>query len=42
LADRFVRDPTEIVKVQQQVKVTVIGIDIARGRISLSLKKKPL
>ena len=39
LADRFVRDPAEVVKVQQQVQVTVIGVDIPRKRISLSMKK---
>lgn len=39
LADRFVRDPSEVVKVQQQVQVTVVGVDIPRGRISLSMRK---
>ncbi len=39
LADRFVRDPGEVVKVQQKVQVTVIDIDLPRRRISLSLKK---
>ncbi|MCF8033148.1 MAG: RNA-binding transcriptional accessory protein [Desulfarculaceae bacterium] len=41
LADRFVQDPRQEVKVQQQVEVTVIGLDLARGRISLSMKKDP-
>lgn len=39
LADRFVRDPNEVVKVQQAVEVTVLEVDLARKRISLSLRK---
>ncbi|MFO7653863.1 MAG: Tex family protein [Candidatus Krumholzibacteriia bacterium] len=39
LADRFVRHPSEVVKVQQRVLATVIGVDRQRGRISLSLKE---
>lgn len=39
LADRFVKDPNEVVKVRQQVTVRVLGVDIARKRISLSMKK---
>ena len=39
LADHFVKDPREIVKVGQIVKVRVIEVDIARNRISLSMKK---
>ena len=38
LADRFVRNPSEIVKVQQQVWVTVLEVDFERKRISLSMK----
>ena len=38
LADRFVRNPSDIVKVQQQVWVTVLEVDLERKRISLSLK----
>jgi uncharacterized protein len=41
LADRFVKDPNEVVKVQQKVMVTVLGIDLDRNRISLSLREKP-
>ena len=40
LADRFVKDPAEIVKVGQQLMVRVLEIDIPRKRIALSLKKK--
>ena len=38
LADRFVRNPSDIVKVQQQVWVTVLDVDLERRRISLSMK----
>ena len=38
LADHFVRNPSEIVKVQQQVWVTVLEVDFDRKRISLSMK----
>ena len=38
LADRFVRDPNDIVKVGQRVRVTVMGVDLARNRIALSMK----
>ena len=38
LADRFVRDPNEVVKVQQQVRVTVLAVDLDRKRISLTMR----
>ena len=38
LADRFIRDPNEVVKVQQQVRVTVLEVDLERNRISLSMR----
>jgi uncharacterized protein len=38
LADKFVRDPNEVVKVHQKVSVTVLDLDIPRKRISLSMK----
>ena len=38
MADRFVKDPNEIVTVQQAVFVTVLEIDEKRKRISLSMK----
>jgi len=38
LANRFVSDPHEVVKVQQQVMVTVTEIDERRNRIGLSMK----
>jgi uncharacterized protein len=38
LADRFINDPNEVVKVQQKVRVTVLEVDLARKRISLSMR----
>jgi uncharacterized protein len=38
LADRYVKDPGDVVKVHQKVTVTVLDVDLARKRISLSLK----
>lgn len=38
LADRFVKDPNEVLKVQQKVMVTVTEIDVERNRIGLSMK----
>ncbi|MCB9525737.1 MAG: S1 RNA-binding domain-containing protein [Myxococcales bacterium] len=38
LADHFVNDPNEVVKVNQHVEARVLGVDRARRRISLSLR----
>jgi len=38
LADRFISDPNEIVKLHQHVKVRVKEVDIQRKRIQLSMK----
>ncbi len=38
LANRFVANPNDVVKVSQVVEVTVMEIDVARKRISLSMK----
>jgi len=38
LADSFVDDPNKIVKVSQQVMVTVLEVDLKRNRIALSMK----
>nr|WP_319569571.1 Tex family protein [uncultured Draconibacterium sp.] len=38
MADRFISDPNEIVKLHQHVKVRVKELDIPRKRIQLSLK----
>jgi protein Tex len=39
LADRFVKNPAEVVKIQQKVEVTVLEVDLQRKRISLSMLK---
>ena len=39
LADRFVSDPTQVVKLHQQVMVRVLEIDKKRNRISLTMKQ---
>ena len=41
LADHFVSDPHTVVKVQQKVQVTVLVVDTARNRISLSMRQSP-
>ncbi|CAB4960096.1 unannotated protein [freshwater metagenome] len=40
LADRFVKDPAEVVKAGQVVRVRVLEVDPKRKRISLSMKSK--
>ena len=38
MADRYIKDPNEVVSVGQNLTVKVIGVDHERSRISLSLK----
>lgn len=38
MANRFIKDPNEVVKVHQKVQVKVTEVDIARKRIALSMK----
>ena len=38
LADRYVTDPTQVVRLHQHVRVRIIGVDLRRQRISLSMK----
>jgi uncharacterized protein len=38
LCDKFVKDPTEVVKLHQHVRVKVVEVDMRRHRISLSMK----
>ena len=40
LADVFVKDPRDIVKTGEMVKVKVLEVDIARKRIALSMRKE--
>ncbi|HUU26792.1 MAG TPA: helix-hairpin-helix domain-containing protein, partial [archaeon] len=42
LADRYVRNPADVVKVSQPVTVTVCDVDLKRRRISLSMRKNPV
>ncbi len=41
LSDNYVGDPASVVKAGDRLDVTVIGVDRARGRISLSAKSRP-
>ena len=41
LADNFVKDPSQVVKPGQKVRVTVTEIDLARNRIALSMRSQP-
>jgi len=41
LSDRFVRDPSEVVKAGDKLKVRVLSVDKARRRIALSAKTQP-
>ncbi|HEX6925533.1 MAG TPA: Tex family protein [Longimicrobiaceae bacterium] len=40
LSDRFVQDPNDVVKVGDRVTVRVIGVDVPRNRIALSMKSE--
>ncbi len=42
MADRYIKDPNEVVKLTQKVRVKVMDIDVARKRISLSMKEAKL
>ena len=39
LANRFVKNPSDVVKVHQQVMVKVLSVDLGRRRISLTMKE---
>ncbi|MEQ1918329.1 MAG: Tex family protein [Elusimicrobiota bacterium] len=41
-SDNFIKQPSDVLKVQQRVHVTVLEVDLARKRIALSLKSKPV
>jgi len=38
LSERFISSPSEVVSIGQQVKVKVLDVDVARGRIALTMK----
>jgi uncharacterized protein len=42
VADTYVKNPADVLKVQQRVHVTVLEVDLERRRIALSLKKNPV
>ncbi len=41
LADKYVENPADVVKVHQKVEVTVMDVDVSRKRIALSMKADP-
>jgi uncharacterized protein len=41
MADRFVKSPHDVVKVNQKVTVTVLAVDEQRKRIALSMRETP-
>lgn len=38
MANRFIRHPSEVVRLRQEVEVEVLQVDVTRGRIDLALK----
>jgi uncharacterized protein len=38
MANRFIKDPNEVVRLHEHVKVKVLEVDALRSRISLSIK----
>ncbi len=39
MADKFIKNPLDVVQVGEVIEVTIIGIDLERGRIALSRKE---
>ncbi len=42
IAHKYIQDPSEVLKLNQQVKVKVMEVDVARKRIALSIKQTEL
>ena len=42
MSNQFIKDPNEIVKLNQKVRVTITEVDVERKRISLSMKNSNL
>jgi uncharacterized protein len=40
MADHYIKDPNEVVRLNQHVRVKVLDVDVNRKRISLSMKKE--
>jgi uncharacterized protein len=38
LSDQFVKNPADIVRVQQKVEVSILNVDLERNRVSLSMR----
>jgi len=41
MSDKFIKDPNQVIAVQQKVRVTVMEVDATRKRIALSMKLDP-
>ena len=39
ITERFIKDPAEVLKLEQKVIVRVVNIDVERKRIQLSMKE---
>ena len=39
ITDRYIKDPSEVLKLDQKIMVRVVEIDIERKRIQLSMKE---
>ena len=39
MSDSFVKDPLSVVSVHQHVRVKIIGVDLLRKRVALSMKE---
>jgi len=39
IANRFIKNPAEVVSLNQEVQVKVLEVDLQRGRIQLSMKQ---
>jgi uncharacterized protein len=42
LKDSFVKDPHQVIKVNEKVSVTVLDVDMERHRIALSMRQQPV
>ena len=40
ITDRFIKDPAEVLKLDQKIMVRVVDIDVERKRIQLSMKEE--
>jgi uncharacterized protein len=39
ITDRFIKDPSEVLKLDQKIMVRIVDIDVERKRIQLSMKR---